>query len=204
MAFPASAHAFPGSCGSTADGPVVSADRLAESTLCLINRERLDRGLPRLRVDARLNQASVQHVVEMVRDHYFGHDTPSGRPFFWRIRTFGYGDDGRWVVGENQAWGTGLNSLPDAVIAAWMASPSHRANILRASFRQIGLAVIQLTPEQTGEAGAPYVAAFGGQPPVPRVRRPPRLPRRRTRTRTPVHVPMAALALLTPPSVDSP
>src|SRR5207244_1694381 len=96
--------------------------------------------------------------------------------------------DGRWIVGENQAWGSGESGSPDAVFAAWMASSGHRANILRSAFRNIGLAVIQTTPELTESTGATYVVDFGGQlPRGPRPRRPrprrslPRPARRRVR-----------------------
>jgi uncharacterized protein YkwD len=36
----------------------------------------------------------------------------------------------RWHVAENIAWGTGPNSTPRSIVADWMASPEHRANIL--------------------------------------------------------------------------
>ena len=35
------------------------------------------------------------------------------------------------VAGENLAWGTGSQGTARAIVAAWLASPEHRANLLR-------------------------------------------------------------------------
>jgi uncharacterized protein YkwD len=43
------------------------------------------------------------------------------------------------IAGENLAWGTGSAGTARAIVAAWLASPEHRANLLRPSFRRIGV-----------------------------------------------------------------
>jgi uncharacterized protein YkwD len=43
------------------------------------------------------------------------------------------------IAGENLAWGTGDAGTARAIVAAWLASPEHRANLLRPSFRRAGV-----------------------------------------------------------------
>ncbi len=55
-----------------------------------------------------------------------------------RIRDTGYipsPTDG-YVIGENLAWGTYQLSTPQAIVAAWIASPGHLANILEAQYQR--------------------------------------------------------------------
>jgi len=62
-------------------------------------------------------------------------------------------------VGENIAYGSGDRSSPRSIGAAWMNSPPHRANILRASFREIGIGLASGTPVSV--RGATYTTDFG-------------------------------------------
>jgi uncharacterized protein YkwD len=56
-----------------------------------------------------------------------------------------------------------MRSTPREVVAAWMASKGHRANVLRRSFREIGIGIEIGTPVELGPAvsGATYTADFG-------------------------------------------
>ena len=45
------------------------------------------------------------------------------------------------MIGENLAWGTLQLSTPQAIVAAWIASPGHLANILEAQYRETGIGV---------------------------------------------------------------
>jgi uncharacterized protein YkwD len=72
-----------------------------------------------------------------------------------RIESTGYMQRARtWTVGENLVWGTGPLSTPQALVTAWMNSPPHRENLLRPTFRELGVAAIPGTPvsgsDQTG------------------------------------------------------
>jgi uncharacterized protein YkwD len=66
-------------------------------------------------------------------------------------------------TGENLAWGTAELATPAAIVGAWMRSPGHRSNILRRTFRDIGLGVVQGAPERgdVGGVAITYVHAFG-------------------------------------------
>ena len=76
----------------------------------------------------------------MATDGYFDHASPDGAAFWRRVRRF-YGTRRYrvWVVGENLMWGSpGLSGR--AVLAAWLRSPEHRANLLSPDWREIGIA----------------------------------------------------------------
>ncbi|TML65334.1 MAG: CAP domain-containing protein, partial [Actinobacteria bacterium] len=66
------------------------------------------------------------------------------------------------VVGENLAWGTGAYSAAKAIVQEWLASPEHRANLLRPGFRLVGVGSAVGT--FVGRAGATVVTAdFAGR-----------------------------------------
>ena len=59
-----------------------------------------------------------------------------------RIRAFYAQRSSTWTVGENLAMFGGMTPTATAVVDAWMNSPGHRANLLRGSFREAGVAVM--------------------------------------------------------------
>ena len=64
------------------------------------------------------------------------------------------------MLGENLEWGTGALATPRGALESWMKSPGHRANILRRSFRELGVGVVLGVP--VGDtAGATYTVDFG-------------------------------------------
>jgi uncharacterized protein YkwD len=97
----------------------------------------------------------------MVSDGYFDHTAPSGTTFVDRILKAGYAKrtDG-WSLGENLAWGTGDLSTPAGVMNSWMASPGHKANILKRAYREVGIG-IRLGVPSDGTVGATYTTDFG-------------------------------------------
>jgi uncharacterized protein YkwD len=99
----------------------------------------------------------------MARRNYFSHDTLGGGSFVDRIRRTGYLSGARsWMVGENLAWGSQHNSRPSTIMRLWMNSPGHRANILNASFREIGIGVAYDAPVRGGGSPAgTYATDFG-------------------------------------------
>ena len=131
------------------------------ATLCVLNAERARRGLRRLRPNGRLARAAVRHGHDMVRRGYFAHDSLDGRDFATRIRATGYLHRAvGWTVGENLAWGSSVRGTPRMIVAAWMASPPHRRNILNRRFTAVGIAVVRGAPADVSD-GATYVTDFG-------------------------------------------
>ena len=160
------------SSASAADcGPVdtqvsgLSQSQMESSIGCLINDERSSYGLQPVTPNGDLHQAALSHSNEMIAESYFEHTSPQGLTFIDRIDTTGYMNGARsWVVGENLVWGTGPLSTPQALVTAWMNSPPHRENLLRPSFREIGIAAVAGTPQsQSDLAGVTVSSEYGNR-----------------------------------------
>lgn len=140
-------------------------DAVRTAVLCLINRERAEHGESPLTISAELERAGEEHDQELVADDYFAHVTPSGVTPVDRIRATGYipGPEDGYVIGENLAWGTLTLSTPASIVAAWIASPGHLANILEAQYRETGIGVVPAVPSSLGggQQGATYAQEFG-------------------------------------------
>jgi uncharacterized protein YkwD len=66
------------------------------------------------------------------------------------------------LYGENLAWGVGRSAAARTILRSWMASPGHRANLLRPGWRRIGVGA--LTGTFLGRRGATVVTAdFAGR-----------------------------------------
>ncbi len=138
------------------------------ATLCLINRERRRAGERPLRPNRRLRRAAQAHTESMAFGDYFEHvgaSGPGGGTPLTRLRAVGYISSARvgYEVGENIAWGTLKLATPRAIVAAWMASPAHRANILDGRYRETGIGVSPHPPASLahGQPGAIYTQDFG-------------------------------------------
>jgi uncharacterized protein YkwD len=120
---------------------------MESSIACLINEERAAHGVQPVQPNAELRQAALAHSTEMVSQGYFAHTSPTGVTFIDRIVDTGYTQGARsWEIGENLAWGTGPLSTAQSLVTSWMNSPPHRENLLRARFREIGIAAVVGTP----------------------------------------------------------
>lgn len=118
-----------------------------------LNRVRAEHGLSRLRYDATLERAARAHSRVMLRKDVFAHGA-------FRMRLLQFGVTAA-ITGENLAWGTGARSTTRATVVAWLASPEHRANLLRPSFTRIGVGA--LVGPFLGFTGARVVTAdFAG------------------------------------------
>jgi uncharacterized protein YkwD len=138
---------------------------IRSATLCLINRERAAHGEQPLRPNRRLRRAAQAHSESMAFGDYFEHSGPRGQTPLARMRAAGYISSSRigYEVGENIAWGTLSLATPRAIVAAWMRSPGHRANILDRHYRETGIGVSPHPPVSLahGQAGAIYTQDFG-------------------------------------------
>jgi uncharacterized protein YkwD len=128
--------------------PGLSQGAIEGSITCLINQERAANGVAPVQANDSLRQAALSHSSEMVQLGYFEHTSPAGLTFVDRIKETGYTSGARfWEVGENLVWGSGPLSTPRSLVTSWMNSPPHRENLLRAQFREIGVAAVTGTPE---------------------------------------------------------
>ena len=135
---------------------------MAEATLCLLNGERADHGLPPLSANLRLADAATVYAADLVAGTYFSHTGRDGSSVLDRIKRSGYLPRGAaFVLGENLAWGSGALATPAAIMNAWMNSPGHRANILNPDFREVGVGVVAGNPRRADGRGATYATEFG-------------------------------------------
>ena len=130
---------------------------------CLVNDERATHGLAPVAPNDQLRQAALSHSNEMIEESYFEHTSPAGLTFIDRIESTGYMRGARsWIVGENLVWGTSSLSTPQSLVTAWMNSPPHRENLLRPSFREIGIAAVVGTPQNsTDTTGVTVSSEYG-------------------------------------------
>jgi uncharacterized protein YkwD len=132
-----------------------------KATLCLINRQRANRKLPRLRENHAKRRAAKRHTRAMISKGCFAHQCPGEKSLLGRAQDAGYLPcKCSWGIGENIAWGSRGNASPRSIVRAWMRSPGHRANILSRSFKHIGIGIRRGSPGGTSNA-ATYTTTFG-------------------------------------------
>jgi uncharacterized protein YkwD len=137
--------------------PVTAAQagRLTSSEASLfrtMNVVRAGHGLPALHVDFHLVRAARGHSADMMRRQYFSHGSITGRAVAAGARGP--------LFGEDLAWATGITA--SRVVAAWLASPTHRAILLRPGFRRVGIGYAFGTFIGYGGAGV-VTADFAGR-----------------------------------------
>jgi uncharacterized protein YkwD len=160
---PAAAPAAAAGCANADLRPGEGSEAvLSKATVCLINRERTRRRMRSLRTNKRLSRAAVSHTRDMIRRHYFEHESQTGQNVVDRLLSTGYlGKVTSWLVGENLAWGIGSRSSPRQIVTSWMNSPGHRRNMLNRRFREIGIGVVFSTPARNAPQSATYTTTFG-------------------------------------------
>lgn len=99
----------------------------------LVNEIRTENGLKPLKTNWELSRIARYKSEDMSSNRYFSHTSPTYGTPFQMIRAFGLSYRS---AGENIAYG---QRTPAAVVNAWMNSSGHRANILNASYTQIGV-----------------------------------------------------------------
>ena len=106
-----------------------------DELLILTNQKRQEIGLSALTMNNELADAARRKASDMFTKNYWAHIAPDGTTPWYFIKSAGY----EYVyAGENLA--RGFYSSSD-VINAWMASPSHRENMLSPNYQDIGFAI---------------------------------------------------------------
>ena len=120
----------------------VALSSLESGVLTELNNIRAQHGLQPVQISARLTASAAQHTKEMGADGYFEHNSQDGTAFWKRInRWYGQTGYGFWSVGENLLWSS-PDVDPAGALQLWMNSPEHRANILTARWREIGVSAV--------------------------------------------------------------
>lgn len=102
----------------------------------LVNAERVKYGLKPLTLSKTLSDGARIKSKDMHDNRYFSHTSPTYGSPFDMMRSLGITYR---TAGENIAMGY---ASPEAVVKAWMNSDGHRANILNASYTEIGVGYI--------------------------------------------------------------
>ena len=120
--------------------------------LSLINQIRAQHNLSKLTMNSSLRSAAKAHSTDMLSNGYFEHDGPTES---WDTRVSRYLKSS--MVGENIAWGQGSFGSAQGIVTQWMQSPPHRAIILTAGFKRIGISLASGT--YNGTPGAVMATA---------------------------------------------
>jgi uncharacterized protein YkwD len=121
----------------------------------LTNSERQKAGLGPLALSAQLTNAAQNYSQVLATTGCFLHTCGPVPNFAERDAQAGYID---WTsIGENIAAGY---PTPEAVVAGWMASPGHRANILSPNFTEVGIGLVS----GSGKYGTYWAQEFGSRP----------------------------------------
>ena len=102
----------------------------------LVNQIRKNHGLNPLTVNWQLSRVARYKSQDMLDKNYFSHTSPTYGSPFDMIKAFNISYR---TAGENIAMGY---TTPSAVVNGWMNSTGHRANILNASFTEIGVGYV--------------------------------------------------------------
>jgi uncharacterized protein YkwD len=103
--------------------------------LAAANQDRANQGLPALRLDPVLTQASAFHAREMADHATISHQFPDEPELAERVSNAGVHFS---LIAEN------VGEAPTSVIIhdLWMHSPDHRANLLDPNVNTIGIAIV--------------------------------------------------------------
>ncbi|MCD8484017.1 CAP domain-containing protein [Candidatus Woesebacteria bacterium] len=118
-----------------------------------INIERQENNLAPLQWNDQLSLAAQQKGQDMLQRGYWAHTSPSGEEPWDFIAESGYTYS---VAGENLA--RNFHST-EMMLSAWMASPTHRANIVHTKYADTGIAVLKGT--MNGKPTTLVVQLFG-------------------------------------------
>jgi hypothetical protein len=124
---------FAGVSGTRVLGYATNITRAA--IINLTNEERTSRGLAPLTENNLLNNSASMKGQDMFAKDYWAHYAPDGTSPWYFFKLVGYNYS--WA-GENLARDF---STSEGVVAGWMASDSHRDNMLNQNFAEIGIGV---------------------------------------------------------------
>ncbi len=111
---------------------VLSEDE--QKLLELVNKAREEKGLEPLSVDESLMKVARTKVKDMIDNNYFSHQSPTYGSPFDMMRQF---ENSFKSAGENIAG----NKTVDGAFKAWMASNTHKKNILNSGFKVTGIGI---------------------------------------------------------------
>ena len=113
-----------------------SVSEYEQKVVDMVNEIRVKNGLSALKLNVKLSEVARMKSQDMKDKGYFSHNSPTYGSPFDMMKQFGISYR---TAGENIAMG---QQTPEIVVNAWMNSEGHRANILNASFKEIGVGYV--------------------------------------------------------------
>ena len=128
--------------------PARSLATIVDTVFLLTNRERTRASLTPLRRNTELTRAAQIHAEQMAAAGKLAHDLPGARfpSLASRLKVVGYAYRN---VGENVAEGYTSGA---ALMAGWMTSAPHRANVLSARYTETGVGMARSRTGRTYHA----------------------------------------------------
>jgi len=129
----------------------------------ITNIKRSENGLSTLVENSELDKTAKAKGQDMLEKGYWAHVSPEGKQPWDFFKAVGYKYR---YAGENLARDF---SNPNAAVEAWMASPSHRENMLSDRYREIGVAVVDgsLNGKETTIIVQLFGTTLAGAPQIP-------------------------------------
>lgn len=153
-------------------GPALSDSQVA-AFVSLVNEHRVSIGLAPLRWDPRVAAVAQAHSQDMQDRSFFSHTNPDGLDPFERLTA---AEIGYTYAGENIAYGYATAS---SVLAAWLNSPGHRANIENPNYTHHGVGLVNtywthvfIRPSATAAGSIARTGATATDPTPPPLRAP--------------------------------
>ena len=122
--------------GATAPSAGARLSGCERKIVRLVNDVRAQHDLTRVRVSRALGRAADHHSRDMLMRDFFDHSSSDGTPFDRRVRRYAHAR----TVGETLAAFGRRRGGAHTVVQMWLESPPHRAILLGADFRRIGIA----------------------------------------------------------------
>jgi len=114
-----------------------AANISTSEVITLSNAKRVEAGLPTLSYSQELSNAAKAKGEHMLANNYWAHIAPDGTEPWKFFTDAGYAYK---YAGENLARDF---SNPESAVNAWMASPTHKENLLSSKYSEIGIAVVE-------------------------------------------------------------
>lgn len=126
-------------------------DNIEDYVFELVNKEREKNKLPAYKKEMPLVVAARQHSKEMIELDYFSHDSPKKEWLDPYQRAY-YAGFFEAFVGENIGYNFGETDKDAAknLMAEWLKSPGHRANILSREYTHMGTGVVRTRKNYEG------------------------------------------------------
>jgi uncharacterized protein YkwD len=103
-----------------------------------VNHFRSEQQLITLSRDPAIDAVARAHSEDMVRRHFFSHQSPEGHNWVDRLESAGI--EGFSMAGEN----VGMTSRPNPnqeILSGWLNSPAHRANLTARPYNVTGIGI---------------------------------------------------------------